>query len=215
MIEGERFVMEMAKRGAKFEYLLYENRPSNFSQNCTYLKCSPAVLSALSQTVTPSGVIGVVKMPKREFALPKSNFLILDEIQDPGNLGTIIRTALAFDFRDIYLFNCVDYLNDKVLRSTMGTIADVRLYEFTFDELQLLNKFDVYLADMEGESIDKISPKNNICGVILGNEANGVSDEVAQIANKTVKIPMQNDVESLNVAIAGGIIMNKFNKQGD
>ena len=216
LIEGERFVTEMAERGADFEYILYSadfEGVESIDANCPKIKCSTAVMETLSQTVTPAGVIAVVRVGRRKFALPSSNFLILDRVQDPGNLGTIIRTALAFGFRDIYLFDCVDYLNDKVLRSTMGTIADVRIYNCSLNDLESLKKFEIFVADMQGENINKISVTNDICGLVLGNEANGVSPEIAILASKTVAIPMENDVESLNVAIAGGIIMNKLSNK--
>ncbi len=210
LIEGERFVREMAIRGADFRYVLYSTPPEFSLPKCEHIEATPEVLETLSSTVSPSNIIGVVSFKRREFAEPKTNFLILDHIQDPGNLGTIIRTALAFDFRYIYLYNCVDYLNDKVLRSTMGTIADVVLINAGLEELNRLKSHEILLADVAGEG--EVKTSRGVVGLILGNEANGVSAEIRVLASTTVSIPMRNSVESLNVAVAGGILMSKFCK---
>ena len=124
-------------------------------------------------------------------------------------LGTLIRTALAFDFKDIYLYNCVDWRNDKVLRSTMGTIFDVNLMECSLEQMFQLKNKNLYVADMDGLDIEIIE-KTYPIGLILGNEANGVLPEIKENINKKVKIQMKNKVESLNVAVAGAILMSKL-----
>ena len=210
LIEGERFVCEMASRGIEFAYLLYVERPAVADEiKAEEIECTREVIEVLSQTVSPSLVVGVVRLEKCDFMLPKGNFLVLDRIQDPGNLGTIVRTALAFDFRDIYMYNCVDWTNDKVLRSTMGTIADVRLYECDLSALERLKGYPLFGADMDGEKLEDVH-SDGIVGVALGNEANGLGTEVLSLCNRSVAIPMKNGVESLNVAVAGAIIMNKM-----
>lgn len=211
LVEGERLIKDLMQRNVKFEYLLYEQFPS-FANNlkCEKIKCSQEVLKHLAQTVTSSNIFAVVNIKKAKFQLPNSNFLILDKVSDPGNLGTIIRTALAFNFKNIYLYNCVDWTNDKVLRASMGTIADINLFECDLDDLNKLKSYNIYCADMKGENLEKINKSKDYLGVILGNEANGVSDEIYALAKNIVSIPMQNSVESLNVAVAGAIIMNKL-----
>lgn len=211
LIEGERFVREMASRNVEFAYLFYVERPP-FAEEISgeHIECSAEVIEALSQTVTPSKVVGVVRLPRREFRAPTGNFLVLDRVADPGNLGTIVRTALAFDFREIYLYNCVDWTNDKVLRSTMGTIADVCLYECSQDDLRALQGLEIFGAIMSGENLESVSRKESKVGIALGNEANGLSDEILELCSRSVAIPMKNGVESLNVAVAGAIIMNKL-----
>ena len=124
-------------------------------------------------------------------------------------LGTLIRTALAFDFKDIYLYNCVDWRNDKVLRSTMGTIFDVNLMECSLEQMFQLKNKNLYVADMDGLDIEIIE-KTYPIGLILGNEANGVLPEIKENINNKVKIQMKNEVESLNVAVAGAILMSKL-----
>lgn len=211
LVEGERFVSDLVARGVEIKYLLYREKPA-FAEKlyAEQILCSEEVLNCLTQTVNSSQIVGVVRLTAKPFRLPKTQFLVLDRVADPGNLGTIIRTALALGYKDIYMFNCVDWTNDKVLRSTMGTIADVNLFEATMEDLQKLRGFTIYNADMHGVDIDSVEKPNGIFGIILGNEANGASEKIASLASQNISIKMQNAVESLNVAIAGAIIMSKL-----
>lgn len=211
LVEGERFVGDLVARGVEIKYLLYREKPAFAEKlDAEQILCSEEVLNCLTQTVNSSQIVGVVRLTAKPFRLPKSQFLVLDRVADPGNLGTIIRTALALGYKDIYMFNCVDWTNDKVLRSTMGTIADVNLFEVTMEDLQKLRGLTIYNADMNGVDIDSIKKPKGIFGIILGNEANGASAEIASLASQNISIKMQNAVESLNVAIAGAIIMSKL-----
>lgn len=211
LVEGERFVGDLVARGVEIKYLLYREKPAFAEKlDAEQILCSEEVLNCLTQTVNSSQIVGVVRLTAKPFRLPNSQFLVLDRVADPGNLGTIIRTALALGYKDIYLFNCVDWTNDKVLRSTMGTIADVNLFEVTMEDLQKLRGLTIYNADMNGVDIDSVEKPNGIFGIILGNEANGASEEIASLASQNISIKMQNAVESLNVAIAGAIIMSKL-----
>ncbi len=211
LVEGERFVSDLVARGVEIKYLLYREKPAFAEKlDAEQILCSEEVLNCLTQTVNSSQIVGVVRLTAKPFRLPKSQFLVLDRVADPGNLGTIIRTALALGYKDIYMFNCVDWTNDKVLRSTMGTIADVNLFEVTMEDLQKLRGLTIYNADMNGVNIDSVEKPNGIFGIILGNEANGAREEIASLASQNISIKMQNAVESLNVAIAGAIIMSKL-----
>lgn len=211
LIEGERFISEAIKRKISIKALLFTKTPEFIGE--VKLECiliTDEIAKMLSDTVTPSGIFAVIDYPMLKLAAPKANFLVLDNVSDPGNLGTIIRTALAFGFRDIYLYKCVDWRNPKVLRSTMGTVFDVNLYQIDLQDFDLLRNFALYAADMHGQNIFALSAKPKQCGVVLGNEGNGISPEVDRLVNKKLSIPMQNDVESLNVAIAGAIIMSQL-----
>ncbi len=212
LIEGERFVLEALKRGVTIRYLLCKEpleSIKDFKGEC--IKINDEIAEFLSETANSSGVFAVVEYKEKNFATPNGNFLILDRISDPGNLGTIIRTALAFNFKDIYLFDCVDWRNDKVLRSTMGTIFDVNLYNCTLPQILSLKPYKILKAEMNGTDFRTCEAKEPL-GLLLGNEANGISAELEQISCEKVSIPMQNAVESLNVAIAGAILMSKFSK---
>ncbi len=212
LIEGERFVREAIKRNIRIKTLLFVSQPDFVTiSNYDCVLISQEIAEALSSTISPSGIFAVVEYGGGEFSLPTGDFLVLDRVHDPGNLGTIIRSALAFGFRQIYMLNCVDWRNDKVLRSTMGTIFDMQLYTANFDEIvTLASKFPLYKAEMTGQSVYDFVRKNQILGLVLGNEANGISGEIDKLVSATLSIPMQNDVESLNVAVAGAILMSKL-----
>lgn len=213
LIEGERFVNEAVKRGIKIKTLLYTEAPKfiHLVKAQSY-QISPQVAKALSSTVTPSGIFALINYNASAFGMPRGDFLVLDHISDPGNLGTIIRTALAFGFKDIYLYQCADWRNPKVLRSTMGTIFDVRLYEIGYAEIIELAKLPLFKADIIGTNINTFTRNLDILGIILGNEANGISEDVDTLIKSSLSIPMKNAVESLNVAIAGAILMSKLTK---
>lgn len=175
------------------------------------------VLNSLSEAKTNQGIICVAKMKCHTFNKNSvnGNSLVLDALQDPGNVGTLIRTASAFNFNNIFLLNSVDIYSEKVLRSAMGGIFKLNIYTLSYEEF-IKNKTNIcdklIVADMKGVDISnyKISPSIRYA-IIVGNEGNGVSNEMKNLADDVVKIKMNSSVESLNVAIAGSIIMHQFN----
>ena len=208
LLEGQRLVEDARKRNAKFVAVFSLNNAfTDNSFDCPVYKLSSSVFKMLSSTENSQGIIATISFPKKNFALPTGDFLVLDKIADPGNLGTIIRTAVAFGFKDIYLYNCVDHRNSKVLRSTMGTIFDANIYDIDKENLKDLAKFNLLSAEMNGEDVSQIKRLDKHFGLVLGSEAFGVEKEIANYCYKKISLPMENDVESLNVAIAGGILM--------
>ncbi len=136
------------------------------------------------------------------------NFLVLDNIQDPNNLGAIIRSAAAFDFKSIYKIGGVDSYNSKVIRSSMGNLFKVSIIESSYDEIDKLAKEkEIFIADLDGESIDKCTFSEGKTGIVIGNEGNGISDEILNLNLKKINIPMANKVESLNAAVSASVIM--------
>lgn len=177
-------------------------------------------MAQMSDTITPQGVIAVCKMPKYKLSdvfLPNKMVLILDRVQDPGNLGTIIRTADAAGIGGIVaLAGTVDVYNPKVVRSAMGSLFHVPMVENVTEAefLEYATKHHyvtVATAIENGESIFEAGHLDN-AAVIVGNEANGVSSTLLKSANKRYYIPMKGRAESLNVAMAAGIIMFELNK---
>lgn len=172
-----------------------------------YTVVKDEVLRSFSKTKTGKDIIFVAKKPK---ALNLDDIdddlvLLLDFLQDPGNMGTIIRTADAFGIKNILTINnCVNVYNEKVLRSTMGSIFRVNVSSIDIDDLRSLIKkgYKLISTSPKGEKIEKCKFKTILA---LGNEANGVSEEVFRESFKRVKIPMKGKTESLNVAIAAGI----------
>lgn len=172
-------------------------------------------LKSICTTVTPQDIVCVVYVPKTEPTVPKGNSLILDNLQDPGNIGTLIRSAMAFGFKDIYFIDCPDIYSEKVVRSSMGGIFKINSHIISRQQLiEDKTKICDFLlstalnADILGE---KHLPNKRI-GVIIGNEGNGVSTELIQASDMAVKIPMTDMVESLNAGVAGSILMYEMFK---
>lgn len=166
-----------------------------------------AVFSKISTEKSPQGVLAVVNIPHKNLCAPKGDCLLLDRLQDPGNLGTIIRTANAAGYEDMYLINCTDAYSPKAVRASMGGVFNVNLYEGSLEEvLNVIDGVQILSADMDGEDVFSFVPKGKYC-LCIGNEGNGLSDEVITRSDNTVKIPMRGSCESLNAAISAAIAM--------
>ena len=178
-----------------------------FSTRAHVYCVSDEIMEYVADTVSPYGICAVCKIPSNEFAMPKGNALLLDGVSDPGNLGTIFRTAAACDFCDIYLLDTADIFSPKVVRATLGTLFKVRAYQINEQQAVELcrNTFSAVL-DMDGENILESKPSAPVL-LVSGNEAHGVRDCLVQNAKKVYSLPMRNGVESLNVAVATAVAM--------
>ena len=169
---------------------------------------SKDIMESISTVQSPQGVISVCSYLD-ENPIKSDKVLLLDNIQDPGNLGTLLRTALAFGYNDVILRGGCSQYNEKVLQSTQGAIFNLNIVPFT-DEDQL-EGYEIIATEIKGSvdlsTIGKI--RKHI--LVLGNEAHGVSKEFLEIADKRVRIDI-NEIESLNVAIAGAIAMYQLSK---
>lgn len=173
------------------------------------IKTSQQVIKLFSSTVTPQGIVGVFEMKTQQPHLPKNNFLVLDGLQDAGNIGTLLRSALGANFKDIFLVDCTALNNDKIVRSSMSAILRLNVFEMSrteFVKFAKENKLNLMIAEMNGENVYKAKFDKNI-GVVVGNEGNGVSKELKSLAKAKCSIPMANNLESLNAGVAGSIIM--------
>lgn len=215
--DNPKLVQEAYSSGHKIMYVI---KKEGFVGKTDYggevVEVSQNVFNAFSSTVNSQGLIGVVELKTPKLAPPKHCFLVLDGLQDPGNVGTLLRTALGADFLDVYLLDSVKVTNSKVVRSTMGALFKLNLYQTTKQEF--LEQFKtwhlpLYVCDMNGENIYKTNPLAQIFGVAVGNEGNGISQEIKQIATHIVKIPMLNNLESLNAGVSGSIVMSFLNNQ--
>lgn len=212
LVEGEKFCHDLLD--AKVEILATITTDRALKGFPNTIVVNEKILSSIATTKTNQDIVCVAKI--REFDLTaKGNSLILDRLQDPGNVGTLIRSAKAFGFDNIYLIDCADSYSEKVVRSSAGTALTARLHQVSLDDVKR-NKTkiaDVFMvADMFGESISKIHlPKGRIA-VIIGNEGQGVGDDLVKLSEIKVSIPMTDKVESLNAGVAGSIIMQKFSE---
>lgn len=201
-IEGRKIVTEL---GPSIQTLIVrkgEQIPLGGKE--TYI-VSDQVFKKISGVKSPEGVAAEIKLPPLADLSKKKWILALDTINDPGNLGTLIRTALAFGFEGIFLTPCcVDPYNEKALRAAKGATFKMPMQIGSLSSLS--QNFHFYIADLEGECIDSIAFKSPAI-LLLGNESRGISKEVQKMGTP-VTIPITSNVESLNVTIAGGILMH-------
>ena len=207
LIEGEHLVEEAEKSWVLEKIILLEN--SEYPSKLEKIYVSKSVMKKLSSLDTPPNVIGVCKMLSRKELGKK--VLLLDDIQDPGNLGTIIRSSVAFNVDSIVMsLNTVDLYNPKVIRSTQGMIFKINLIKDDLGQVikRLKSKnIPIYTTNVNGgENIKNINSTDSY-GLIMGNEGNGVKDEISTLADRKIYIPMNSKVESLNVSVAASILL--------
>lgn len=217
-LENTKLIREAIISGLEVEYFLVEKSKYDYFkgifgksfENKLYI-VSSIVINKVCDTKTPQGIVAVVNYKGQKLGEISSNFLVLDSLQDPGNVGTIIRSASGTSFRDIILINCVNFLDQKVVRSTMGGIFKQNLYAFKTREEFLTyyktKKYPLYVADMQGENLFNFKKPSSPYGVIVGNEGKGVCEELKVLAMKAITIPMKNGLESLNVGVSCSIII--------
>lgn len=208
VLEGIKIIKQALKNGVNFKYIFYVSNDSVFNQiKCEKFEVTQDIIAHISSTVTPQSVVAVICTQSLEFALPTSNFILLDNIQNPDNAGAIFRSAVAFNYNQIYLYNCTDEYNTKTIRASMGNQFAARIYKVGIEQLKLLQKFNLIIADMNGTDIKSAKISEKIFGLVIGNEGNGISTEIQALASKIVSIKMHNNVESLNASVSAGILM--------
>ena len=185
--------------------------------NCIYV--SKKVFEVLTDVVAPQGILAIVRRPEKNEKIDYNAELILalDGIQDPGNLGTILRTADSVNLNQIIVTkNTADCYNPKVVRSTMGAILRIKIIETeslvnTLKEAKK-NKFKIVATSLDTQNnIYDIDYNKKV--IVIGNEANGVTKEVQSMADNKVKIPMLGKTESLNASVATGIMLYEYVRQ--
>ena len=224
IIEGIKMIEEALEEKAKIKSIIIcddcKNQgsiPSSLMYEIAKLDCiyvSEKVFTSITDVVSPQGIMAILEKPEnseKQIDFKENNFLILDNIQDPGNMGTILRTADSLNLKQIIVSKgSADIYNPKVVRSTMGAIFRVKVLEVE-DLKQVIkelkkHKIKVYATDLKTEkSIYDIDYSKT--AVVIGNEANGVSQEILEEATDRIKIPMIGKTESLNAAVATSIIL--------
>tara|TARA_R110000868_G_scaffold30589_7_gene112984 strand:- start:16032 stop:16847 length:816 start_codon:yes stop_codon:yes gene_type:complete len=215
VVEGKKNVEELLNSNLEV-YKLFSTHLDFVDENIAIAEFIKLVdLKKISSLSTPNGFLGVFKMPIAREVNLEDWVVALDTISDPGNLGTIIRLCDWFGISDIVCTtNTVDCYNPKVLQATMGSITRVNLVYLNLVEFLKTVKVPVYGAFMDGESIyGSKMPKKGI--VVMGNEANGISDEVSKTIKKRVSIPQYGEktTESLNVATAIAILLSEIRRK--
>ena len=217
--EGEVMLYEALRSGIEVEEIFIAddfegicNIESKLQGNIPIIITDKKIISMISSVETPQGIVFRCKIPISNDGIKENGgIIILEDVRDPGNIGTIIRTADAFSIGTVVLCgNCVDIYNPKIVRSAMGALFRVNIIKMDIDDIALnLKKKDIklYGAILGDCSVDirNIDVKN--CAVAIGNEANGLSEQFAEIIDGKVIIPMTGQAESLNAGVAASIIM--------
>ena len=214
LVEGAHMCYEANKSGLLARLIVLENTEISFSYSGEITYVTPNVLKKVSSLSNPTNVIGVCKIIDNKEIIG-NHILILDDIQDPGNIGTIIRSSKAFNVDTIILStNSVDIYNDKVLRSTQGMIFNMNIvYGDLMEIIPSLrdNGYNILGTNVNnGEDARNI--KDSKYALIMGNEGNGVSEEIQSLCDKNLYIKMNSECESLNVAVATSILLYELDR---
>ena len=217
LVEGDKIVVELIKSDFKIRTLyttkkwLEENKENLY--NLEIITLSNLELKKISQLSSPNNVLAIVE--KKDIIFKSSNLsgitLVLDQISDPGNLGTIIRLCDWFGIKNIICSeNSVDYLNTKVIQSTMGSIFRVNIFYKKLVSFFKPTKFPVYAACLDGVNIKSHKIESD-CFILMGSESNGIAKELECFINTRIKIPNnRRGAESLNVACATSIFLYQY-----
>ena len=212
LVEGEHLVLEAYKSNCLKEVILCE-REIDLEVEKIYV--TPKVMSSISEMPSKVDIIGVCSIKDNNIDL-EDNVLILDGVQDPGNLGAILRSAVAFNIKNVILSkDSVDLYNNKVLRSAQGMNFHLKVIR---EDLEIVinklkdNGFTVYGTDVVNGIDIKDVQRVGKYAIIMGNEGNGISEKVKALVDKNIYIDMNKNCESLNVAVSASIILYELNK---
>ncbi len=212
LIEGKHLIEEALKTGFLKEVLLLQNEKLEVNVPINYM--TPNVEKYLSSLEAPTNMIGICA--KKETTKYGNKILILDEIQDPGNLGTIIRSAVAFNIDTIILSEkCADVYSPKVLRASQGMIFNIDIIITKLEEIiPKLKESNIPILGTKvtnGNEIKSLEKMQKFA-IIMGNEGNGVKNHLFDLCDEYIYIKMNNSCESLNVAVATSIILYELDR---
>ena len=229
IIEGIKLIQEAIQENAKIKQIIIcddcektESIPKDLmyeiaKQECIYV--TNKVFDSITEVMNPQGILAIIEKQSKEIQIDDKQDIILalDDIQDPGNLGTILRTADSIGLTQILVSKgTADSYNPKVVRSTMGAIFRVKIIECedlvkTLKEIKK-HKFEIVVSSLQTDnSIYDINYHKKV--IVIGNEANGVKREIQDLTDKKIKIPMLGKTESLNASVATGIVLYEYVRQ--
>jgi TrmH family RNA methyltransferase len=225
VVEGVRLVEDAANANWKFRLALFDETLNERgrslveklkSQGVDVEEVSASLMKSVSDTETPQGILAVLELTQLPIPNNPDFILILDQIRDPGNLGTLLRTAAAAGVQAVLLPpETTDAFAPKVVRSGMGAHFRLPIHSMTWDQIKQAVQSagsQVLLADMDGDSC-WITDLRQPVALVIGGEANGASEQARALANQKISIPMSGDVESLNAGVAGSILMFEVARQ--
>ncbi len=216
VVEGPKFVREAVLGGAGVDKLfVLSSKIGEYIDIIDKVKdrvyaVNERVFSKISDTENSQGILASVFMPEVVSFNPDGDILVLDRIADPGNMGTIIRTAAATGYNTIVAIDSVDVYSPKVVRSSAGGIFYCDIYPLTEDELlEFVEKrsYNLIIADARGENVFKMEKVKPPSALVIGNEANGPSEKLKAAAKTMVSLPMKEQIESLNAGVSASVLM--------
>lgn len=221
--EGVRLVEEAAKADWKFRFALYDETLSERgksqveslkSRGVDVEEVSASVMKSISETEAPQGILAVLEFTNLPIPQSPNFILIPDQIRDPGNLGTLLRSAAASGVQAVLIPpETTDAFAPKVLRSGMGAHFRLPIHPMSWEEIgKAVTGLQVYVADMDGQSCWETDLHQPI-GLIIGSEAEGASESARKLANGKISIPMSGETESLNAGVAGSVLMFEVMRQ--
>ena len=211
LLEGSKCIEEAIASGLEIVHLFADESSDEFKGFDNLIETTEAVLSKISSTETPPKAVAVAKKLKREWSENYKKVVLLENIKDAGNLGTILRTACAFNIDAVVLYgDTVDLYNPKCVRSTVGNLWKIPVFEM--NDLSIFNDYERIATLPKAENtiwLNEYKTQEKVL-VMFGSEASGLSEDLKNFATKNVTIEMSDRVESLNLSISAGIFMYKI-----
>ena len=215
IVEGIKVVNEFLNSTFELEHLFCVD-DTEYKNQINYTLISVVELKKISNLITPNNVLAIFKIPTINFIEKEGLVLALDEINDPGNLGTIIRLCDWFGIEQLICSkDTVDCYNSKVVQASMGSLTRVSVFYTDLEVYLKSTKKTTYASLMDGENVYKTTLPNNAV-LVMGNEANGISNPVLELLDKAISIPRFGNLqqtESLNVATATAILLSEFKRR--
>ncbi len=226
-VEGHKLVYEFNRSGGEVaQIFVTEDACEKYEHILAQVSCDEmytvprSLYEYISNEQSPQGIMAVCKIPKKKCGIADGPALILESVRDAGNLGTIVRTAVALGIKTlVFSSDCADLYNPKTLRAAMGALfyANIIFTEdvVSFVEFLVANGRNVYASMLSEDALEisKVSFYHNDC-IVVGNEGNGISEKLAGVCTGKVIIPMQPCSESLNASVAAAILMWELTKDG-
>ncbi len=212
LVEGGKMISECAASGIQIVRLAVREGFEGDLPDFPTVTLGEDAFKAVCDEKAPQGVLAEAKIPLYGIEPPKKSCLLLDGVADPANVGAIVRTAVAAGYEELYLADCADPYSPKSVRASMSGVFFAKLMRGSREEiLGALKGVPLIAADMDGENVFSFTPPEKFC-ICIGNEGNGLSNEVREKAAFTVRIPMGAHTESLNAAVSAGIIMYQLTR---
>jgi len=223
--EGLKVIDTILNSKWKLEYILYSDDGKDLLELIKHkidknniIKVNKNIIDKISNLESNTGILAVFNFKNEDKnILLADKALVLDNIQDPGNMATIIRSALAFGFKDIVILNSVDIYSPKVIQASAGNVSLCNIYKIDLNQLIELTKTNniklISLVVKNGIKIDDINLGNSKIFLVIGNEGHGINQKLINNSDILYTINMDNNIESLNVSIAGSIALYIINQK--